>query len=66
MAKLTTKDRFKSAIAQAPTFGSAVNLVTAIHHANLGELLDELEGKTTSGITITQQDIAVLREEYTK
>jgi ketopantoate reductase len=64
MAHLTTKDRFKSAIQQAPTFNTAVNLVTAIHNANVGELLDTLEGLSTSGIAITQQDIANLRKEY--
>jgi hypothetical protein len=65
---LTTKDRFKAAISGAPTFSTAVNLVTAIHHANVGELLDTLEEKLAaqdSGIVITKADIDTLRKEYT-
>lgn len=64
---LTTKDRFNNAIAGAPTFNAAVQLVTAIHNANVGELLDTLAEKLeaqNSGIAITKQDIDALRKEY--
>ena len=61
---MSTKDRFMAAIKGAPSLATAVNLTTAIHLANLKELLSELQDKINANTPITSSHIEALAKEY--